>query len=647
MNKIFTALICILAIILLTAAEPAVAQNDRQYHIANQLLQQQKYEQAFRLFNELHKKNPGNYTFLQKSTECLVNMKRYDEAIAITDEAVNSNRYNGQASVRLGEIFHIRGDTTRAYKIWENTLDRQNRFQTYLQVARTMSDRREFERAVTVYEQARRKFSSSTLLSTELANTYMQAGQYEKAVREFLVLVREEPQRIDYVQRSLIRYGDEYLHDTAILEIEEFLGDLSLDHPAHRRLHQLHIWLLLERNLYRRAVATAREYEQRTSEVTYSLLGLGNKLLSERKYDLAEETYRYYIDNNIVPAKYQSMEELSRVYVEWADYLSDYNLAYAQRRDSLYQQAFDVLNRLREEAPYYDQMGKVLLRQAELAIDYLHDVELASRFLNMLRSRRNSASEAQQFYVEGRIKLYEEDYARARIAFTKSNKQEKIGALAEKTRYYLALTDFYAGDYEYAKIQLNALEKQTTSYYANDAVQLRIWIQKGLGADSTGSVIAPFAEGVEQFNQGNDRKAVNALSPIISVQAYHPLMDEALLELSRHITPDLTSITYSAINNYLERWGQTSALRERLMWEQARIADQVVSNDLELNFQQESGGNRNLAEQFFDPQFTMRALPGTAQQVRKLYEDILLEFPSGFYASFARERIQELNKPQI
>jgi outer membrane protein assembly factor BamD (BamD/ComL family) len=242
--------------------------------------------------------------------------------------------------------------------------------------------------------------------------------------------------------------------------------------------------------------------------------------------------------------------------------------------------------------------------------------------------------------VEGRIRLYEGEYARARISFKKSNKQERIVDLAEKTRYYLALTDFYAGDYEFAKIQLNALEKQTTSYYANDAVQLRIWIQKGLSADSTGSVIEPFANGMEHFNQGNEEAAIKALSPILAGKAYHPLMDEALLELSKHITPELIQITYSAISNYLERWGQASALRERLMWEKARIADQVVSNDIKI----ESPKTRETL--FGESPPPPADLPANQQQVQTLYENILLEFPNGFYASYARDRIQEFKNPQ-
>ncbi|MDZ7694215.1 MAG: hypothetical protein U5K69_24360 [Balneolaceae bacterium] len=242
--------------------------------------------------------------------------------------------------------------------------------------------------------------------------------------------------------------------------------------------------------------------------------------------------------------------------------------------------------------------------------------------------------------------MYESDYARARIAFSRSNKQEKIGALAEKTRYYLALTDFYAGDYEYAKIQLNSLERQNTSYFANDAVQLRMWIQKGLNADSTGSNIEPFAKGVEYFNQGEEQKALESFAPLISGDSYHTLMDEALLVMSRNISRSFTKVYYSAVTNYLDYWGQASALRERLMWEKARIADQIVSYDISIDGTEDTGIPPAPVQRFFEGDSEKVPLPTNQQEVQKLYENILLEFPNGFYASYARDRIQELKNPQ-
>lgn len=623
------------------------AQLNNQYNLANQLFQRGKYEEALPIFKKLHKDNPGTFLFFEKTAECLINLKRYNEAVTFTEKSMNQSIFSGRSAILLGRIYHVQGDTTKAFEIWNSTLENnKENLQIYLATARAMSERRAFDRSVQVYEEAKSFFPNSTLLSSELAGTYLQAGKYEQAINELLTLVREDPSRIDYVQHSLMRFQDDFLYDTAILEIDEFLDRLNPQHPSHYSLHQLEVWLLMERNLYERALATAKAYESRTSRPTFSLYGLGAKLLSERKFKLAEEAYKYYIENNFLSAKYQSMDELARVYTEWADYLADYNLANAARRDSLYQKAFDTLRQLSLEAPFYDRMGQVLIKQSELALDYLHDLDLAKNYLDALKSRGEEESNAQIQYVEGRILLYEGNYDRARIAFTRSKKTERIGELAEKNQYYLALTDFFSGDYEFAKIQLNALERQNTSYFANDAVQLRVWIQEGISADSTGSILEPFATAVEQFDRGDEMKAMQALTPLLSGQAYHPLTDEALLELSSQVNPELTVYIYSALTDYLNRWGQASPLRERLMWEKARIADQVVTNEISIPTDPDSGTEsplHSLAEQL--PEFPV-PLPSDKQELQQLYEEILLNFPDGFYASFARQRIQELQQKQ-
>lgn len=628
---------------------PVQAQDDNTYFIANQMLQRQEYQRAAELFEELHKRNPANFLFLEKATESLINLKQYDKAIEMTQNAASQQYYPERAEIRLGEIYHVRGDTKKAYQIWDEIHKNNKRnLEITLALARAMRDRRAFDRAIKTYKDAAKLFTNSTVLSSELANTYMQAGKYEESIKEYLKLIRDNPDRINYVQSTLLRFNDEYLYDIAILEIGDFLEDLPLNHPAHRDLHQLEIWLLLERELYERALATARNYEESLPHTTYSLYGLGAKLLSERQYELAEQAYRYYVEKNISSAKFQSLEEIGNVYIEWANYLADFNLSSIDKRNELYNKAFKTLTKLQNEAPNYRNLDRILITQSELALDHLHDPGKAGQYLAKLNQQADSSNLAQRNYIQGRIHLYNKEYDRARIAFTKSNKQVRIGELAEKTRYYLALSDFYAGDYEFAKIQLNALERQSTSYFANDAVKLRVWIQDGLQADSTGASLQPFAKAVELFSHGKDDQAMDQLRPVLSPQAFHPLTDEALLEISTHITPEITDITYNLITRFLSTNGRFSPLRERLMWEKARIGDQVMNNpklSFPKSYADQIKDTLTLEEQSYGSSTSQSpkvSFPSDKSQVIALYEEILLEFPNGFYASFARNRIHEL-----
>jgi tetratricopeptide (TPR) repeat protein len=638
-------LFCILFLGLLP--QLAFGQLDDEYFTADKLLQQQEYEKAYEKFYDLHQEHPNTYIFLDKLVECLINLKEYEKAISITQNAANKGDLRAQALIRLGEIYHTSGDTEKAFKTWDELLKSYTgNQQLYLKVARAMKDRKAYNQAVDVYRQIRENSSGSNIITSELAETYLQAGKYENAIQEFLELVSNDPNRMNFVQRHLMRSRDDNVYDIAILEISDFLDDLSPSHPSYQQLQQLEIWLLMERKLFERALVTAQNFEAQSSTITYSLYNLGSKLLAEQEFELAEKAYYYYIDNNVPQLKDRSKEELAKVYIQWAEYLENYNLGLSAKRSELYQKAFSVLESLQNQSPNYQRMAQVLMTLSELSLDILHKPEKASEYLEKLRLLSdNSMQIAQQNYIEGRLHLYDEKYTQARVSFSKSNNQERIGSLAEKTRYYLALTDFFSGDYEFAKIQLNALKRQNTSYFANDAVQLNLWIQNGLQADSSGTKLQPFAKAVEHFSRGEDQLGINKLKTLFEKDRYNPLIDEALLELSTYKDPQNVGFVYRALSTFLKQQGQASPLYERLLWEKARLADQFVTNkEIATPVQQLSTDSLSAAEQFFKDSEV--SIPTNIEELVSLYEEILLHFPNGFYSTYVRDRIQELQQPQ-
>lgn len=624
--------------------QPGVAQHNESYFNADQLLKEKKYEEAAKQFEQLYNKEPQRYLYLNKLTESLINLKEYEKAIALTQKAVQNGRHRPQAKILLGELYHISGNVERGIQIWNQVLEEHSdRQQVYLQIARTANDRKEYEKAINIYEDLKSLSGQSNLISSELGETHMQAGNYEQAMREFLELVQKYPERMGYVQRRLMRFRDNYIYDIAILEISDFLDELSPSHPSYNNLQQLEIWLLMERNLYERAVATAKNIEQESSTLTYSLYGIGSKLLAEQKFELAEEAYSYYIDNDVASLANRSREELANVYMQWAEYLENHNLDLTSKPSSLYQKAFSTLNTLRSNSLNYHRMDQILIALSELSLDVLHAPDKAKKFLTELQNLyEGKQKRANQAYLKGRLHLYDQEYTRARLSFSKSNKQEHIGNLSEKNRYYLALTDFFAGDYEFAKIQLNALERQTTSYYANDAVKLRLYIQKGLQADSSGAKIEPFSKLIERLSHGQQQQSIAILEQLFQKDRYNPLIGYALLELTTAKKKENAGFIYLALATYLENQGHNSALREQLMWKKIRMADQLITNgDINLRHLQST------AEQYQFLSDKVVDIPKSVDQLLSLYEELLLQFPNGFYATFARNRIQELEEIQV
>ena len=601
--------------ILLFVLIPALsfAQGNINFQIGNTLYQQQRFEEALQIYSDLMMEEPEQYIYMEKVVDCLVQLKRYQDGIDVLNIYIDRNSESNLPAIKLAEVYHINGDSLDAYDLWENNLSKYSRsLQVYMRTARSMIERNEFKRAIDVYKRGRDTFNNDELFFVDIANAYMQSGDYENSIREYLNYIKVNPSQIRLFQRTLLRYKDPFVYDIAILEFEDALENISVNDPSYSSLHQILIWMLQENKLYRRAVASAVRYEKETTQVNYALYNLGRELVQNNEFELAVQAFQFYVDTGYPEISWRSKEEVAEVYKRWARYLDDYGLSFDNQSDSLYQKSYDTLNSLRSEAVNYGRMDRVYLSQAELALDFLYLQDEAEYFIKKLKEIASESKSAEISYLEGRMALFNQEYNQARLLFTKSNRAVRIGELAEKSRYYLALTDFFENDFEFAEIQLKTLGRQNTSMYANDALELRLWIQQTKTADSLKS--ASFAKSYKKAFSGFTNEAKSTLFEIIEDDS-NPYADDAFIILSEHIIRSELVAYYISLDSFLNS-GTPTPLKERLLWERAKASEYVIDY-----------GNENITE---------------GLNPILLYEQLILDYPQGFYAPFARKRLSEL-----
>lgn len=623
------------AFTLLIFSTALFAQNSQQFQLAVQLMQQQEYAKALPILQELNEDNPDIYPIADRLIDCYIQLKQYDEALELTDRYTENTEFASQLTVRTGELYHYKGEEERALEIWRTNLEEnQNDLQLYINTARVMTSRREYLSAVDIYKQARIQFQNDRIFFGDIANAYMQAGEYELAIQEWLALLEDSPGQISFIQRSLLRYNDPILYDITIVELNDRLADMSVSDPLFQTFYQLQVWLLQENKLYRRALAAAKEYENRTSSFNYSLFNLGRQLIRNNEFELAEEAFMYYSDNAYGEIKWRGLEELANTYSSWAKYVDDYNLDFSNQRDSLYRLASVMLDSIETETSTYSRMDAVLLKRAELALDHVFDLEKAEAALKQLRSIPGSAETPEVFYIEGRIHLSNKEYAPARISLTRANKRAGGGEVAERSRYFLALTDFYSGDYEFANIQLKSLGRNNTSYYANDAIELRLWLQEGRSIDTTGANLDRFAEAVFKFNNGAADESTALFLTMINDPDIHTMKDDAMLFYVRstHV-PHAEKLIQ--LSNFLTL-NTNTPIMEKLMWEQAKLAEQVSVEGF-------TGECKTSEDCFFNDNGSLTIGPNKLASAREIYEELILKYPQGFYAPYARERLTKLS----
>ncbi len=612
----FSALLFLCVLLLIPVS--GIAQVNTEFQIANRLYQQQRYEDALPFFQRINQQDPTMFLFFDRLIDCHIQLKQYDTAIQLAEENVRKQINAPQVNVILGELYYLKEDTARAFQIWERNLQLYStQLQLYLNTANAMIDRRAYLKAIEVYRKGRQVFNNDQLFVADIPNAYMQAGKYEEAIAEWLILVKKNPQQSSGIQRMLMRYNDPLLYDIAVLELEDQLADLASDHASYRPLYELQIWLLLENELFRRAFASAKEFEERTSNYNYSLFNVGTKLAENNEFELALQAFEYYAESSFGEIKWRANEEKANTYTLWAKYLDDYNLDFSDQKDSLYNTAMIILEGITSETRNYSRIQRVYLKQAEIALDFVFDKELAALATERLKSVQAQEETPESNYLDGRLYLADKEFTSARISFTRANKNTEVGDLAEKTRYFLALTDFYAGDFEFAQIQLKSLGRQNTSFYANDALELRLWLQEGIKADTTGEALGEFADAHFNLYTGNREMATEQLLAITQNDIPGVFIDNAYLMLSK--IPEMRTEEYiSDLSEFIESAPYVSQ-REEFLWQIGKLYDGIYS---------ENGKN----------EVTLRKLVD-------VYERIILEYPQGFYAPYARQRLASLPKP--
>jgi tetratricopeptide (TPR) repeat protein len=593
-------LILALAVPILSA-QPAQVE----YTTAVRLMEARRFEDALPILERLHRQDPTNYPVFDRTVTCLVELKRYPEAQAMLERRLGRRYTDIVTAAKLGEVLHIAADTARAREVWQRTLlANLGDLNAYRYLAETMANRREHRQALAVYRQARRQFGSSDLFVMEVANQHIASGDGGSGVGEFIRYAEANPLSASVVLRQILRYQDPELNDLAILELEE-------RQARTRPHHELLIGLLMEQGYHRRAVQAAREYDPVAPQGQYPLFTLAPRLRAQNQFELAVQAYASVAARNDHPLRPDALIEVARTRLLEADHLREHDLMPDSLIRARVAEADRALETLSRDHSRHTRLIEAWILHAELGFDHLatdaRSIDVRSR---LDRLPGNTDALFARDYLTGREHLYHGRYAQARVAFTRANRLVQTGERAELTRYFLAYTDFLAGDIEFARLQMRALERISASVHANDAIRLRRWLAEGTEADSTGTTLRRFAQALADAARGDTLAALDILTRGLSDPAAAPMRGDWLLlatDLKRHHSPEAS---LRLLDEHLGSVG-SDPRREQLLWTKARLLDSMRRH-----------ADADIA-----------------------YLACLEAFPAGFYADTIRNRLLQTKPP--
>ena len=611
---------------LLLSARPAAAQEAdvpgvttlgdstqvQRFRLADAYFRAGQFERAITLLEDLYAGAPQTFAFYEKLKTSYENVKRYDDAIRLVEARMEGGSANPVLLSEKASLLYLKGDEEAAFQTWDDALatDPENA-SVYRAVYQSMLSQRLFEEAAAVLERGRKALDDKQLFQRDLAYLYSLSGEPARAMDEYLALLEDDERQLGFVQNRLSRFteGGGNALDESIAAAKRAVRK----RPLNRAYRELLAWLHLEADQYRAAYDVYRAIDRLEKEEGRVLFGFALLAADADAYEVALDAYdeilRRYPDS---PAAPEALFGLGQMHERWGEETGEAALSATGDPTAAphYEEALATYRRFLLTYPTHPYYPDVLRRIGRLQLDVFLQLGQADSTLNAVIERYGRSPAAEQAaYDLGRIALLQGDLGTARLAFSRLEEELRLGELAEQARYELALLHFYQGEFDAALTLARALNENTSTDIANDAIELKVLIAENQGPDSLSVPLGRYAHARLLLRRHDAQAALDTLDVLLSKSGNHPLADEARFLRAR------------ALRESQQTEAALAALREfPLIHPQSYLADQSLFLAAEIQ-----------GEELND-----------ADGAIKTYTQLLADYPGSLFAQEARARIRRL-----
>ena len=280
-------------------AQPSDDQNT--LRLAQAFEQAGEYERAVQLYQTLLRKDSINYTYFDALRRCYIQLKNYDDALALSYAQLKKTPFDFTLQSSIGGLFSTAGKEKQADSVWNAVILSANKNQMfYRAVANEQANQRLFDKAIGTYLRGRRDIGDMNVFTNELAYLYSYMMDFENATREYLRLLRQNEQQFDFVQSRLasIVSKNDGLRAAAKVVAEEIQSrSTSRVFDQTIPLLRLHMWLFMEDDRYAEAFAVAKTIEQLINSNGTEIYQFADRVFREKEYTIAATAYQFALKN--------------------------------------------------------------------------------------------------------------------------------------------------------------------------------------------------------------------------------------------------------------------------------------------------------------------------------------------------------------
>lgn len=459
-----------------------VAQQDNisnLYRLGKTFEQSGDFEKSKEIYEQIHEIQPWNTTYLESLNEVYIKLKEYDKSISLLEKQIEENPANVNLYGILGNTYYTKGDTTKAYDVWNKGLASANNPVTgYRVIINHALQNRAFDKAIEYLKEGKKATDNHDIFALDLARVYSMTMNFERAAYEYCEIIKEDPTRVQTVIGSMNQYLN---RSTAIEQTINAVKEYSEKHEV-TGIYQLLIHLNKLNNNYDEAFNFVVKLEETNDIDGKEYFKFAREALNENKYEAASNAFQKIIDeypnSNLVPSsRIGYAKTFENSIDEKRNRLIDNWKPYSKSAVVLDKEYNDVIKSYKTIIGLYsnnDLNNEAFFRIAEIYFHRLNNPDAAKEYyLKILKN--NSVA---QYKAESNLRLSEIEILLGKLASAEKRLEEVlddtkiVDQFKSKINLLLGNLYFWKGEYKQSTKFLNKVTNNLFDDNANDALKL-------------------------------------------------------------------------------------------------------------------------------------------------------------------------------
>ena len=586
MKKIYTYLFFFCSLI-------GFSQNEQ---LAQNYFDRGEFDKATSIFEELDKKQPGNFYFTQKLISCYQSLKQFDKAEKIL---LSKKEKSNQPTffVELGYNAQLQKDQTKADSYYKKAIDAVANQPNYAyQIGQAFEQKTLLQQAYNTYEIGQ-KNNSGMNFDYQMALLQGQMGNLDVMVVKLLDYSYSNVNATLNVQNQLVLFMQD---DGENVFVNSLKKELLLRTQKTQDIYwnQFLSWLYVNQKEYNKAFIQEKSIYKRNPESFDDIIQLAQICVTEKDNETAQAIFQFILQN--------TTDESTILSAQY--YLLKNEIANSKPENyPLIQSKLDTLLSQYSESPFSIDL-QVLA--AHFKAFYLNDFEKSKALLDQTMEMSLNVREKAKVKMElADVFVFNEKFNQAIIYYAQIQNDLPNDEFSHEASMRMAKTSFYKKDFDWAKKQASELKQASTQLIANDAVELFLLISDNEVEDSLKVALQDFSKADLLEYQNKPAAALDAFLQILVKHKGQTIEAGTLYKVGRNyekLGNFAKAITY--YQTILDHHKDGIYIDEALFYSAEMYRKQL--NDLE--------------------------------KAKSLYEKVVLEHPDSIYFTEARKQYRQL-----